>query len=151
MLSKSLWFQFINSCFLLGSNCLVNHKNYDAYDLNPSILSVDGIHTLLNVIIVDLIWANLLSWMAFSYWVTMIMTTQVKEEFYCDYYLIHIFLPLGIEVFGCLHNSLITFFINVLTWRGQQKASKALLYQCYIPFINKKCLWLYKECRPPPS
>jgi len=52
---------------------------------------------------------------------------------------------------GVFTNKPTTFFINVLTWCGQQKAPKALLYQCYVPFINKKCLWHYKESRPFPS
>jgi hypothetical protein len=36
------------------------------------------------------------------------------------------FLPLAIEVFGCLHQQADGFFINVLTWRGEQRALEAL-------------------------
>jgi hypothetical protein len=42
------------------------------------------------------------------------------------------------------------FFIDVLTWCGQQKALKAFLYWCYVSFIEKECQWLYRECKPLP-
>jgi hypothetical protein len=32
-----------------------------------------------------------------------------------------------------------TFFIDVLTWCGQQKVPEALVYQFCIPFINREC------------
>jgi hypothetical protein len=52
-----------------------------------------------------------------------------------------VFLLLAIEVFGYFHQHANNFFsINVLTWHGQQKASKALLNQFCIPFIDKKML-----------
>jgi len=45
-------------------------------------------------------------------------------------------------------NNPTTFFIDVLTWCGQQKVLKTLLYQFGIPFIDRECQWHY---RPPPS
>jgi len=51
---------------------------------------------------------------------------------------------------GVFTNNPTTFFIDVLTWCGQQKASKALFYWYYIPFIEKECQWLYKGRKPPP-
>ncbi len=103
-------------------------------------------------------------------------------------YLVDVFLPLAIEVFGCLHqhadtffywcanmmwttkgtkglpllvlcsfykhrmiNMLTLFFIDVLTWCGQQRAPKAFLYWCNVPFINIECWWHYRECKLPLS
>jgi hypothetical protein len=51
---------------------------------------------------------------------------------------------------GVFTSSPTTFFIAVLTWCGQQKASKAFFYWCYVPFIEKECQWLYKGHKPPP-
>jgi hypothetical protein len=36
-------------------------------------------------------------------------------------------------------NNPTTFFIDVLTWCGQQKVLETLLYQFGTPFIDKKC------------
>jgi hypothetical protein len=60
------------------------------------------------------------------------------------------FHPFTIDFFGVFSNNSTTFFINVLTWHGQQNAPKAL-HQCCVPFIDRECQWLYGECRTPPS
>jgi hypothetical protein len=52
---------------------------------------------------------------------------------------------------GVFTKKLTTFFIDVLTWHGQQMAPKALFCHFYILFINKECRWHYKKCRLPPS
>ncbi len=64
---------------------------------------MDGICTLGDVVIVDPTRADLVSWAALSHKVVTIMVAHVKEGFYHDCYLTDVFLPLVIEVFGCLH------------------------------------------------
>jgi hypothetical protein len=59
------------------------------------------------------------------------------------------FLPCGF--FGVFFKKSSIFFIDVLTWHGQQRASKAFFCHCYVPFTNRECRWHYRECRPPPS
>lgn len=103
-----------------------------------------------DVIIIDPIQANLVSQVVFSHGVIAIVATQVKEGPYHDCYLANVFLLLAIEIFGCLHLQFDSFFINVLTWYGQQRAPKAFIYWCCVPFIDKKCEWLYRKCMLPP-
>jgi len=94
------------------------------------ILSIDGICTLADVIIVDPSQAYLVSWLVISCGVAVIVTVQVKEGFYCDHYPTNMFLPLAIKVLGVFTSSWTTFFNDVLTWHGQQKVTKALIYRC---------------------
>ncbi len=54
------------------------------------------------------------------------------------------FLPLAIKVLDAFTN-MPTFFINVQTWDGQQRALHAFLYWCCIIFINIKCWWHYRK------
>jgi hypothetical protein len=112
---------------------------------------MDGICTLVNVIIVDPIRTNLVSWVVLSHGVVATVVAQMKEGLYHNRYLVNMFLPLAIEVFGCFHQQSNNLFINVLTWREQQKAPNALLYWFCILFIDKKCQWLYKKHKLPPS
>jgi hypothetical protein len=64
---------------------------------------VDGIRTLANVVIIDLIRVNLVSQTTLFHGVVVTMAVQVKERLYHDYYPTNMFLPFAIEVFGCLH------------------------------------------------
>jgi hypothetical protein len=67
------------------------------------VLSIDGIHTLVDVVITDFIQTYLVSRVALSCGVVVIVMTQVKEGLHCDHYPIDMFSSLVIEVFGCLH------------------------------------------------
>lgn len=100
---------------------------------------MDGICTLDNVIIVDPIRTNLVSWVVLSHGVVVAMAAQVKEGLYRNHYPVNMFLPLTIEVFGCFHQQSNNLFISVLTWCEQQKAPNTLLYWFCILFIDKKC------------
>jgi hypothetical protein len=112
---------------------------------------MDGICTLVNFIIVDPIRTNLVSWVVLSHGVVAAMVAQVKEGLYCNHDPANMFLPLAIEVFGCFFKQSNNLFINVLTWREQQKAPNALLYWVCILFIDKECQWLYKKHKLLPS
>ncbi len=57
----------------------------------------------------------------------------------------------SIKILGVFTNSATTFFIDVLTWSGQQKAPETLFQQHCVSFIDRKCHCVYKECKPPPS
>jgi hypothetical protein len=95
---------------------------------------VDDIHTLVDVIIINSIWANLVSQSTFSLGVATIVVAQGKERLYCNCYPTDVSSCQFLDVFTC---NLTTFFINVLTWHRQQKTSKAFLYQFCIPCINR--------------
>jgi len=83
------------------------------------VLLIDSICTLVDVIIVNFTWANLVSWTTFSREVVASLVAQVKKRFYCNHYSIDVFFPLAIEVFYVFINKLTTLFIDVLTWCGQ--------------------------------
>jgi hypothetical protein len=72
----------------------------------------------------------------------------VKEGIYYNYYPSYMFLPLAVEDLGCLHQQSNNFSIDVITWHGQQRALKALLYWFYIPFIDKECQKRFKKHKP---
>jgi hypothetical protein len=73
---------------------------------------IDGICTFIDVVIINPIQANLVSWAIFSCGVVAVMAAQMKG-LYCNYYPTKEFLSFAIEVFGCLH-----------------KQSKSFLHQC---------------------
>jgi hypothetical protein len=64
-------------------------------------LSVDGIHTLAKVIIVDPTRVDLVSQIASFHGVVATMATQAKEGLYHDRHPTYTFLPLTIKVFVC--------------------------------------------------
>lgn len=76
---------------------------YNIHTIVNIVLSVNGVCTLVDVVIVDLIQVDLVSHVVFSYGVTAIAAVQAKEGFYHDQFLMDMFVPLAMEVFGCLH------------------------------------------------
>jgi len=66
-------------------------------------LSTDGIHTLVNMVIDDLTRGDLVSQVVPSRRVIMMMITQAKEGLYHDWHSTNTFLPLAIEIFECIH------------------------------------------------
>jgi hypothetical protein len=38
-------------------------------------------------------------------------------------------------------------FNNVPTWHGWQKVMEVLLFQFYVHFIGRKCMWVLREFR----
>ncbi len=100
------------------------------------VLLVDGICTLANVVNVKPIRIDLVSWVT-PRGVVMITTVQVKQGFYCNHYLMDMFFLLPQKVLGVFISNSTTFFIDMLTWHGQQRPLKALFYWCYIPLQIK--------------
>ncbi len=54
------------------------------------------------------------------------------------------FSPFSQRFLGVFINRPTIFFIDVLTWREQQKALKPVLYQCCEPFINRVLITLQR-------
>jgi uncharacterized protein (DUF2062 family) len=48
------------------------------------VLSLDGVHTLVDVVIVNPIRIDLVSWATFSHGVAMMVVTQTKDGLYYD-------------------------------------------------------------------
>jgi hypothetical protein len=107
--------------------------------------------------------------MVFAHWLTSLLLIPFEQTWYhkqlffvgwmCHWWLkwrvdfitiiTNVFLFLAIKVLDVFISKLTIFFINVLTWCGQQRVLETFFYQCYIHFINKECQWQYKDRMPP--
>ncbi len=65
-------------------------------------LTTNGIYTFANVVIYDLTHVNLFSWIVFSLGIATTITTQANVVLNCDQHPKDDFIPLTIEIFGCL-------------------------------------------------
>jgi hypothetical protein len=61
------------------------------------LLTKDDIHTLVDVVIIDPMWTNLLFWFCTIQGFVAFDVIQVKEMNYCNWHPIDQFLPLAIE------------------------------------------------------
>jgi hypothetical protein len=66
-------------------------------------LLVDGICTVINVVIANLIRTNLVPCVITSCEVVTMVVILAKEELYHDWHPLDVFFTLAIEIFGCLH------------------------------------------------
>jgi hypothetical protein len=73
------------------------------------VLSIDGVHALADVIIINPAQIDLVLQAVFSCGVVMTITTQVKDGFYCNQFLTSMFLPLVMKIFRCLHQQVDEF------------------------------------------
>lgn len=93
---------------------------------------IDDIRTLTNVVIVDPIQANLVSWVALSCEVVVTLAAQMKGGLYHDYYSMDVFFFLAIEVFQCLHWHVENFFHRCanMTWiaKGTEGLPLSMLF-----------------------
>jgi hypothetical protein len=67
------------------------------------VLLINGVRTLVNVIITNPIWVYLVSKVAFFCGVAVTIMTQAKDGLHCDQFPTNMFLPLVVKVFKCLH------------------------------------------------
>jgi hypothetical protein len=73
------------------------------------LVSIDGICTLVYVVIVNPTWVDLVSQTTSLDEVIAKMVTQAKEGFYYNQHAINTFFPLAIEVFECIHQQAYDF------------------------------------------
>jgi hypothetical protein len=67
------------------------------------VLSINGVHTLVNIVLTALTQIDLVSWIVIFHWVVMIIVAQTKDSFYHNQFLVNMFILLIIKVFRCLH------------------------------------------------
>jgi hypothetical protein len=79
------------------------------------VLLINGVCTLIDVIIASSTRVDLILQVVFSHGVIVIIATQAKDNFYRNWFLVDMFFPLAVKVFGCLHQHADEFFHNV-TW-----------------------------------
>jgi hypothetical protein len=91
------------------------------------VLSINDICTLANVISINPTWMNFISCVKLFHEVAMIVAIPKKEGLYWDQYLVDLFLPLAVEIFGCLHQQLDNFFHCCANMAWPTKVFKGLL------------------------
>jgi hypothetical protein len=67
------------------------------------VLTIEDIHTLANIIIIDLTCADLVLRITFSKGMAKMIVVETKVVSYHDQHPKDNFIPLAIEIFGCLH------------------------------------------------
>jgi hypothetical protein len=93
------------------------------------VLLVDGVCTLLNVVIANPTQVDLMLCAALSRGVATIVVTQAKNGLYYDQFLSNMFFTLDIEVFRCLHQKANEFFHGCtnMAWGAKDIGSPPLL------------------------
>jgi hypothetical protein len=102
------------------------------------LLTKDGIHTLVDVVIADPTWTNLLCWSYIAQIFATFKAIQTKERSYCDQHPINHFLSLAINVFGCLDKQANVFLHNCANAMWNFKGSEGLLIFVLVIFFCKK-------------
>ncbi len=110
-------------------------------------LTKDGIGTLIDIVVIDPTQADLLLQSCATQGFTTSNAIQAKERSYRNRHLVDQFLPLVIEVFGCLQNMQMCFYTTVPmpfgAWRGQ----KVFIFLPWSLFFVKKFWSHYKGCK----
>jgi hypothetical protein len=83
------------------------------------VLITYGIFILVNVVIINLICANLVSRATFSREVVAAITVQVKVVSYYERHFKDDFIPLTVEILNVYTKRRTISFINVPTWHGR--------------------------------
>jgi hypothetical protein len=115
------------------------------------VLMKNCIHTLANVVIVDVMCADLLPWSWTNQGFVAFDAPQAKERSYHTLHPINQFLPLAIEVFGCLHKQAYVFWHNRVNAILSFKGLEGLLFLFWLFFFIKQFRLHYKGCKHPPS
>jgi hypothetical protein len=67
------------------------------------LLSIDGVYTLVDVVIINPTRIDLVLRVVFFHGVVAIVAALAKDDLYCNRFLVDMFFPLAIKVFECLH------------------------------------------------
>jgi len=99
------------------------------------VLTKNDIHTLIDIFIVDPMWADLLPKFCAIQEFVVFDATQAKEKNYRNQHPIGQFLPLTIDVFGCLHKYVNVFLHNYANAIWSLKRSKGLHLFILVTFL----------------
>jgi hypothetical protein len=103
-------------------------------------LTKDGIRTLANVVVVDPTQAYLLPRSCTTQGFTIFNVAQAKERSYRNQHPINQFLPLAIEVFGCLHKHVDVFLHDCANANWSLKGPKGFHLSTLVTFLRQKVL-----------
>ncbi len=95
----------------------------------------DDIHILIDVIIIDLTRANFLRRFCTIQGFATSNVAQTKEKNYHNQHLIDQFLPLAIEVFGCLHKQVDVYLQDCANAIQSSKRSEGLFLSILVVFL----------------
>jgi len=103
-------------------------------------LSINGVYTLTNVVIANITWVDLVLRAILFYGVDATIEAQTKEGFYRNWFPIDMFIPLAIEVFGCLHQHANGFLHQCANMMWATKGIKGLPLSILHAFYKQKVL-----------
>jgi len=99
------------------------------------VFNKDDIHTLINIIIIDPTCANFLHRSCTIQGFTTSNVTQTKQKNYHNQHLIDQFLPLAIEVFGCLHKQVDVYLQDCVNAFWSSKGPEGLFLSILVVFL----------------
>jgi hypothetical protein len=102
------------------------------------VLTKDGIRTLIDVVIANPTQANLLHQSCATQGFATFDAAQAKERSYRNQHPTDQFLPLAIEVFGCLHTHVNVFLHNYANAIWSLKGTKGLHLSTLVSFLHQK-------------
>jgi len=101
-------------------------------------LTKNDINTLADIVIVNLTWANLFPRSYTTQGFTTFDVAQAKERSYRNWHPTDQFLPLAIEVFGCLHKYVYVFLHDCANAIWSLKGIESPHLSTLVTFIRKK-------------
>jgi hypothetical protein len=124
--------------------------NYSCWRIEI-VLTKDGIRILANVIIADPMWVELFFRSCATQGFAASDAIQVKERSHCNRHPINQFLPLAIEVFGCLHKHADVFSHDCANAIWSLKGQESLHLSTLVIFLLNFFWSHYKGCKHRPS
>ncbi len=109
------------------------------------VLTKNGIHTLANIVITNPTWMDLLSQSCATLRFAIFYVVQTKEFFYHNQHPINQFLPLTIEIFGCLHKHVNMFLHNCTNAIWSLKGLKGFHFSTLVTFFHQKFLITFQR------
>jgi hypothetical protein len=100
------------------------------------VFTKDDIRTLVDVVIIDPTRANLFLRSCATQGFDVSDVVQAKERSYHDQHLVNQFLPLPMEVFGCLHKQANVFLHNCANAIWSLKRSEAPSFFFYLSYFS---------------
>jgi hypothetical protein len=101
-------------------------------------LTKDGIRTLVDVVMVNPTQVDLFPRSCATQRFVASNATQAKERNYCNRHPIDQFVPLVIEVFGCLHKHVDMFLHDYVNAIWSLKGTKGLHLSTLVTFLHQK-------------
>ncbi len=127
-------------CGLKQLHTLPSITFHSFYQRGDIWLTKDGIHTLVDVVIVDPTWIDLFCWSYITWGFVTFEATQAKEKGHCDQHPINHFVPLAIKVLGCLDKQVNVFLHDYANVMWNFKGPESPLLFVLVIFLCKKIL-----------